>query len=66
MEDVVPLIALGTTLLAVYAAQALAIRKGRSRMGWMWAAALLGPIPLLILLFLPSKLPFEQTPEPES
>jgi hypothetical protein len=28
----------------------------------MWASALLGPIPLLILLVLPSKLPFEQTP----
>ncbi len=62
MEDLVPLIALGITFLAVYAAQVLAIRKGRSRMGWMWASALLGPIPLLILLFLPSKLPFEQTP----
>jgi hypothetical protein len=62
MEDAAPLIALGVTFAAVYAAQALAIRKGRSRMGWMWAAALLGPIPLLILLVLPSKLPFEQTP----
>jgi hypothetical protein len=62
MEDLVPLIALCITFLAVYAAQILAIRKGRSRMGWMWAAALLGPIPLVILLVLPSKLPFEQTP----
>ncbi|MGH6749545.1 MAG: hypothetical protein ACRECI_09560, partial [Methyloceanibacter sp.] len=59
---VLPLAALGVTFLAVYAGQALAIRKGRSRMGWMWVAALLGPIPLLILLILPSKLPFEQTP----
>jgi hypothetical protein len=62
MDDVLPLAALGVTFLAVYAAQALALRKGRSRMGWMWVAALLGPIPLLILLILPSKLPFEQTP----
>ncbi|MFZ2018730.1 MAG: hypothetical protein WAU90_08670 [Methyloceanibacter sp.] len=46
MDDVLPLIALGVTFLAVYA----------------WVAALLGPIPLLILLILPSKLPFEQTP----
>ncbi len=62
MEDVVPLIALGITFLAVFAAQALAIRKGRSRLGWMWAAALLGPIPLIILLLLPAKLPLGQTP----
>ena len=62
MDDVLPLAALGVTFLAVYAAQALAVRKGRSRMGWMWVAALLGPIPLLILLILPSKPPFEQTP----
>jgi hypothetical protein len=58
MEDLVPLIALGITFVAVYAAQALALRKGRSRMGWMWAAALLGPIPVLILALLPSKAPF--------
>jgi len=62
MEDLVPLIALGITFLAVYAAQVLAMREGRSRIGWMWASALLGPIPLVILLVLPSKLPFEQTP----
>jgi hypothetical protein len=62
MEDILPLIALGVTFLAVYAAQAVAIRKGSSRLGWMWVAALLGPIPLLILLILPSKLPFEETP----
>jgi len=35
MEDAAPLIALGITFLAVYAAQVLAIRKGRLRMGWM-------------------------------
>jgi hypothetical protein len=62
MEDLVPLIALGVTFAAVYAAQILAIRKSRSRTGRMWASALLGPIPLLILLVLPSKLPFELTP----
>jgi hypothetical protein len=62
MEDAAPFIALGVTFVAVYAAQMLAIRKGRSRIGWMWAAALLGPIPLLILLVLPSKLSFEHTP----
>jgi hypothetical protein len=62
MEEAATLIALGITFLAVYAAQVLAIRKGRSRMGWMWASALLGPIPLVILLVLPSKFPFEQTP----
>jgi hypothetical protein len=62
MDEIVPLIALGITFVAVYGAQILAIRKSRSRMAWMWASALLGPIPLLILLVLPSKLPFEQTP----
>ncbi len=59
MDDILPLIALGLTFLAVYGAQVLAARKGRSRLGWMWTAALLGPIPLLILLILPSKLSFE-------
>jgi hypothetical protein len=63
MEGVVPLIALGITFVAVYAAQALARHKGRSRTGWMWAAALLGPIPVLILAVLPAKLPFEQISE---
>ncbi|MGE5259669.1 MAG: hypothetical protein ACM3MH_02195 [Actinomycetota bacterium] len=63
MEDSVSLIALGITFVAVYAAQALALRKGRSRVGWMWAAALLGPIPVLILSVLPAKLPFEQISE---
>jgi hypothetical protein len=62
MEDAAPLIALGITFVAVYAAQALALRKKRSRMGWMWAAALLGPIPLLILVFLPAKAPFRADP----
>jgi hypothetical protein len=61
MEDLAPSIGLGITFVAVYAAQDLARRKGRSRMGWMWAAALLGPIPVLILAALFSKLPFEQT-----
>lgn len=58
MDDILPLIALGITFIAVYGAQVLAARKGRSRLGWMWTAALLGPIPLLILLVLPAKLSF--------
>ncbi len=56
------IVAVAATFLSVFAAQVLAIRKGRSRLGWMWAAALLGPIPLFILLLLPAKLPFGQTP----
>jgi hypothetical protein len=52
------------TFLCVFAAQALAICKGRSRLGWMWTGALLGPIPLVILLLLPAKLPLGQTPAP--
>ena len=62
MEPLELILGLAVTVLCVFAAQALAIRKGRSRMGWMWAAALLGPIPLGILLLLPAKLPFGQTP----
>jgi len=61
MEPLELILGLAVTVLCVFAAQALAIRKGRSRMGWMWAAALLGPIPLVILLLLPAKLPFGQT-----
>ena len=62
MEPLELILGLAVTFVCVFAAQALAIRKGRSRMGWMWAAALLGPIPLVILLLLPAKLPFGQTP----
>jgi hypothetical protein len=62
MEPLELILGLAVTVLCVFAARALAIRKGRSRMGWMWAAALLGPIPLVILLLLPAKLPFGQTP----
>ena len=62
MEPLELILGLAVTILCVFAAQALASRKGRSRMGWMWAAALLGPIPLVILLLLPAKLPFGQTP----
>ena len=61
MEPLELILGLAVTVLCVFAAQALAIRN-RSRMGWMWAAALLGPIPLVILLLLPAKLPFGQTP----
>jgi hypothetical protein len=56
------IVSIAITFLCVFAAQALATRKCRSHMGWMWAAALLGPIPLAILLLLPAKLPFGQTP----
>jgi hypothetical protein len=62
MEPLELILGLAVTFVCVFAAQALAIRKCRSRMGWMWAAALLGPIPLVILLLLPAKLPFGQTP----
>lgn len=58
------ILGLAVTFLCVFAAQALAIRKGRSRLGWMWTGALLGPIPLVILLLLPAKLPLGQTPAP--
>jgi hypothetical protein len=31
----------------------LADNRGRSRRAWMWAGALLGPVPLLLLIMLP-------------
>jgi hypothetical protein len=49
------LVSLALTFLCVYAAQEMAARQRRSRKGWMWAAALLGPFPLLILVCLPMK-----------
>ena len=62
MEPLDLILGLAVTFLCVFAAQALAIRKGRSRLGW--TSALLGPIPLVILLLLPAKLPLGQTPAP--
>ena len=49
------LVYLAVAFLLVYAAERMATRQHRSRKGWMWAAALLGPVVLLILIFLPRK-----------
>ena len=55
MRIIALLIYLAVAFLCVYAAERLARRQHRSRTGWMWAAALLGPFPLLVLVFLPRK-----------
>ena len=41
---------IAVAFLSIYAAERLATRRHRWRKGWMWAAALLGPFPLVILL----------------
>jgi hypothetical protein len=47
------LVAIGVTLRRVFAANRLALKKGRSALAWRWAAALLGPFPLIPLALLP-------------
>jgi heme/copper-type cytochrome/quinol oxidase subunit 3 len=47
------LLAIVVSFFCVYAAHQLAVRKRRSRMGWMWATALLGPIPVVLLVCFP-------------
>ncbi len=42
--------------LLVAIARYLAMKKGRSRVGWMWVTAFFGLIPLLVLALLPSRL----------
>ena len=49
------LVYLAVAFLLVYAAQRMATRQHLTPKGWMWAAALLGPFVLLILIFLPRK-----------
>jgi hypothetical protein len=49
-------VALGVTFVSVYAANRLAKHKQRSALAWMWAAALLGPFPLIPLALLPTRL----------
>ena len=43
------------TVVSVELARRLAMYKGRARLAWMWSAALLGPLPLLVLAVLPSR-----------
>jgi hypothetical protein len=43
-------------VLLVATARYLAVQKGRSRIGWMWATAFFGPIPVLVLALLPTRL----------
>jgi hypothetical protein len=43
------------TVLSVDLARRLAAHKGRARGAWMWSAAFLGPLPLLVLAVLPRR-----------
>ena len=46
---------LSLTFFCVHAAQRLASQRHRSQKAWMWAAALLGPLPLPVLAWLPQR-----------
>jgi len=48
-------VVLALTVVSVELARRLALYKGRERLAWMWSAALLGPLPLLVLAVLPSR-----------
>lgn len=43
------------TLICAYAAHVLAPRKGRARKWWVFWSLFLGPIPAIILSFLPDR-----------
>jgi NO-binding membrane sensor protein with MHYT domain len=49
------LVVVALTFLSVDLARRLAAHKGRARAAWMWSAALLGPLPLVVLAVLPSR-----------
>lgn len=44
---------LAMTFICVDFARRMAVRRGRARLARMWSAALLGPLPLLVLGSLP-------------
>jgi hypothetical protein len=46
---------LAIAFLCVHASQWLAARPRRSETVWMWAVALLGPVPLAVLACLPNR-----------
>jgi hypothetical protein len=50
------LAALAVTIVSVIAAARLAANRARSRRWWMLAAALLGPLPLIVLVTLPRRI----------
>ena len=56
MEPLELIVSLALMVVLVAIARSLAMKKGRSRVGWMWATAFVGLIPLLVLAFLPSRL----------
>ena len=43
------------TLVSIDLARRVALHKGRARGPWMWSAAFLGPLPLLVLAALPNR-----------
>ena len=56
MEPLELIVSLALMVVLVAIARSLSMKKGRSRVGWMWATAFFGLIPLLVLAFLPSRL----------
>ena len=48
-------VVLAATVLWVWLARRMAIARGRRRLPWMLAAALFGPVPLLVLLIWPKR-----------
>ena len=56
MEPLELIVSLALMVVLVAIARSLAMKKGRPRVGWMWATAFFGLIPLLVLAFLPSRL----------
>ena len=54
MEPLELIVSLALMVVLVAIARSLAMKKGRSRVGWMWATAFFGLIPLLVLAFFPS------------
>jgi hypothetical protein len=56
LEPLELIASLALMVILVAIARSLAIKKGPSRIGWMWATAFFGPIPVLMLLVLPARL----------
>jgi len=54
LEPLELIVSLALMVVLVAIARSLAMKKGRPRVGWMWATAFFGLIPLLVLAFLPS------------
>ncbi len=49
------IVLLTANILSVFVARNLALQQSKAPLPWMWAAALFGPLPLLILAALSGK-----------